>query len=182
MELNAPPKEMALAPIHTIVSNLDRVFGKGKWHNYEIETMSMELGFVFDDLTQDKLNMLQIVCQLPEAYYEDVLFYLHSVNVINNNIASFETFPMPTSLEVALAHVEMKKIFGDRKYGKDIIKTVQYILTLEGYSEAIWPFNEMGITTNELAQGQHPEDTKNKEEAVKRYIEGMESDDHRNHS
>lgn len=176
MQLNAPPKEMALAPIDSIVANLNRIFGKDKWEHYDLETLSMELGFVLDDLTQDKLNFLQIVCQLPEAFYEDVLFYLHAVNVINNNIADFDTFPLPSSLEMAYAHVAMKKIFGDRKYNSEVLKAIHYVLTLEGYSEPVWPFNEMGITTESLAKGQHPEDTKNKEEAVKRYIEGMQSD------
>lgn len=180
MNLNAPPKEMAFAPIDKIVSNLNRMFGKGVWENYELETLSLELGFVFDDLTQDKLNFLQIVCQLPQSYYEDVLFYLHAVNVINNNIADFDTFPLPSSLEMAFAHVEMKKIFGDKPYSNGIKKTIQYILTLEGYSEPVWPFNEMGIKPEDLTKGQEAEDTKKKEEAIKRYVEGMESDDRDN--
>lgn len=182
MEFNAPLPEMGLAPVHTIVNNLNRMFGKGVWENFELETISLELGIVFDELTKDKLNLLQLACAHPDIFYTDVLFFLHTVNVVNNNIADFETFPLPSSLEIAYAHIEMKKVLGDKPYSDGIQKTIKYILDVEGYSEPVWPFSEMGIKSEQLAKGQEPEDTKKKQEAVKRYIEGLESDDHRNHS
>jgi hypothetical protein len=179
LDLNTPPKEMSLAPIDAIVKNLDRIFGKGKWENYELETISLELGFGLDELSRDKLNVLQIVIQTPEAYFEDVLFFLHAVGVINNNVANFETFPLPTSLEMAYAHVEMRKLFPSHPYGNGVLKTVKYILDQEGYSEPVWPFNEMGLKSEEFAKGQEAQDTKDKEEAIKHYLEGLHADEHR---
>jgi hypothetical protein len=179
LNLNSPPKEMSLAPIDAIATNLDRIFGKGKWENYELETISLELGFALDELSRDKLNVLQIVMQTPEAYFEDVLFYLHAVEVINNNIADFDKFPLPTSLEIAYAHVEMRKLFPAPTYSNGILKTIKYILDHEGYSEPVWPFNEMGLKIEEFTKGQEPQDTKNKEEAIKRYIQGFQADEHR---
>lgn len=167
---------MGLSPLPKIVSNLDRIFGKDTWENYELETISLELGYVFDDLTQDKLNLLQILHQHPEVYFNDVLFFLHTVNVVNNNIADFETVPMPTSLEIAFCHEEMKKLYGDKPYGSGVLKTVKYILDTEGYSEPVWPFNEMGLKSEDFTKGQEPQDTKNKEEAIQRYIQGMNND------
>lgn len=180
MELNSSLPEMGLAPVHSIVDNLNRIFGKGTWENLEIETIGLELGLALDELTRDKLNLLQLACLHPEVFYTDVLFFLHTVNVVNNNIADFETFPLPSSLEIAYAHTEMKHLFKDKAYSSGVLKTVKYILDHEGYSEPVWPFSEMGIMSEELAKGQEPEDTKKKEEAIKRYIEGMNSDEHRN--
>lgn len=173
MDLNAAPEELGLAPLHKIVANLDRLYGKGVWENYELETISLDLGFVFDDLIKDKLNLLQILNQHPEIYFNDVLFFLHTVNVVNNNIADFETFPLPSSLEIAYAHSEIIKLYPGKAYGSGVKKTVHYVLTLEGYSEAVWPFKEMCPDMPDLHPGQEPSDTRNKEEAVKRYIEGM---------
>jgi len=180
--LNASPHEMALAPIEVIHRNLDKLYGKGIWENYEIETISLDLGFVFDELTRDKLNLLQILEKFPEAFYKDVLFFLHGTEVINNNIADFDNFPIPSSLEVAFAHVEMAKLYPGKTYSSGVLKTIIYILTLEGYSEPVWPFNEMGVTSEDLHKGQEPEDTKKKEEAIKRYIGIMNDSDSRSNS
>lgn len=174
VELNAPPKEMALAPVSAIARNLDRMYGKDKWPSYELETLSLDMGFVFDELIQDKLNLLQICAQNPNAYFGDVLFFLHSVAVINNNVADFDTFPFPSSLEIAYAHTEMRKLFPTQEYSSGVIKTITYILNLEGYSKPVWPFEEMGVKASDLHEGQTEEDTKNKEKAVKTYIEHMQ--------
>lgn len=176
LELNASPSHMGLAPVHNIVHNLDRMYGRENWPNYELETLSLDMGFTFDELTQDKLNVLQLVIQEPKAVFTDVLFFLHTVSVINNNIADFDTLPLPSSLEIAYAHEELKKIFGTTEYGPSILKTIAYILTLEGYSYPVPPFGEMGITKVMLHEGQTEQDTKDKEAAVKQYLEGMLGD------
>lgn len=173
LEINAPPKELVLAPVSTIVRNLDRMYGRNVWPKYELETLSLDMGFAFPELLQDKLNVLQLVIQHPEMYFNDVLFYLHAVNVINNNVSDFDTFPFPSSLEIAYAHSEVKKIFGNKEYGNPIIKTVIYILKLEGYSVPVEPFSEIGIKKEDLVEGQTEQDTKNKEIAIKKYIETM---------
>jgi hypothetical protein len=180
MDLNVASHELGTAPIPTIVHNLDRIFGKDTWQGYELETISLELGYAFDELTRDKINFLQLLTENSTLYFNDVLFFVHGVEIINNNVADFETFPLPSSLELAFAYVEVKKLYPDGVYGSGVLKTVQYILTLEGYSEAVFPFNEMGIKNEDLAPGQLPEDTKNKTEAIRRYIEAMNDPHSRN--
>jgi len=182
MDLNTAPKDMALAPVSTIALNLDRIFGKHVWQTFELETISLELGYALDELSRDKLNVLQIALQNPAAFFEDVLFFLHAVHVINNNVADFDTVPLPTSLEIAYAHHQMRKLLPEQQYGSGVQKTIKYILDHEGYSEPVWPFNEIGLKSEEFIKGQEPQDTKNKAEAVRRYIEGLEHDDHRNNS
>lgn len=176
MDLNAAPAEMGLSSLLKIATNLTRIFGHHAWENLELETISLELGFVFDDLLRDKINLLQILNANPLIYYNDVLFFLHTVNVTNDNITDFQTIPLPSSLEIAYAHTELSKLYSGHEYGSGVKKTVQYILTLEGYSEPVWPFNEMGLKPEDFHKGQEPQDTKNKEEAIKRYIQGMNDD------
>jgi hypothetical protein len=178
MNLNAPHEELALAPLHIIKRNLNRIFGTESWFKFELETISLELGVVLDSLTRDKLNLLQLLEQSITFFLNDVLFFLHSVNVINNNIADFDIFPLPTSLEIAYAHSEIKKLYPEQTliYSTAIGKVIKYILTLEGYSKALWPFNEMGITDNDLEHGQEEQDTANKEKAIRLYIEAMNND------
>jgi hypothetical protein len=175
IELNAAPREMSLAPVDAIVTNLDRIYGRKKWPEYELETISLDLGFALPELLQDKLNVLQLLVQNPDVYYNDVLFYLHASSVFNNNIADFDTFAFPSSLELAFAHTEAKKLFGEREYGSGVKKTVHYILTLEGYSKYLSPFDEMKIGIP-LVEGQTEEDTNNKQKAITKYIETMQGE------
>jgi hypothetical protein len=176
MELNSPPAELSLAPIHTIKRNLDRMFGEHAWDNFELETISLELGIGLDELTQDKICVIQTLNQSIGMFSGDVLFFLHAVNVINNNIADFDTFPMPTSLEIAYAYTEVVDTFNKGTtltLSSAVKKTVAYILNHEGYSEPVAPFNQMGIVATDLVPGQLPEDTANKAKAVQRYLEAM---------
>lgn len=175
MNFAAPHEDLGFEHIYTIRDNLNRMFGKDTWFNYELETFTMEFGCVLDDLTKDKLSLVQILELHPDLFFNDVLFFLHAVNVINNNIAEFNTFPLPSSLELAFANSEVHRLFPSQamEYSKGILKTIAYILTLEGYSEPVYPFNEMGIKTEYLAKGQELVDTKNKEKAIQLYIKAM---------
>lgn len=174
MNLSAAPKELGLSPIHVIAKNLDRVFGKDAWEGYEVETIGLEFNMVLDELSMDKISVLQMLNSDQSIYFNDVLFFLHSTNVINNNIADFDTFPMPTSLEIAYAYDEIKKLGKDKQeFGSGVHRTILYILTNEGYSEPVAPFEEMDIKCEELAKGQTEQDTANKADAIQRYIRGM---------
>jgi hypothetical protein len=174
MDLVKPNEEMELASLHVIQRNLDRIFGKGQWWNYELETISLELGIVLTDLIKDKIWLLQLINQDARLFYTDVLFFLHAVTVINNNVAEFERFPLPSSLEIAYAYEEMKHFApGDTSFSDGIKKTIVYILTLEGYSEPVGPFFNMGIQSQDLHKGQEPSDIKAKEVAIQKYTEAM---------
>lgn len=166
---------MGLAPISLIKSTLDRVFGKGQWASWELETISFELKLVLDEITRDKICLLQAIEQDPSLFYGDMAFFLHATDVINNKVADFERLPMPTSLELAYAIEESKSlnILKDSfsNPSSDIVDTLVYLLREEGYSEPLYPFTF--IPVERLVQGQTPEDTEAKKIAIINYIKEM---------
>lgn len=172
---NNPDESMGLAPLSHIKSNLDRLFGEGQWCDWEIETISFELKLVLDELTRDKISLLQAMGKNPDLFFNDIIFFLHAVEVMNNKVADFESFPVPNSLEIAYA-IEEAKVIGvnatslaDTK--SDIVEALAYLLVEEGYSEPVSPFGF--IPKGFLSHGQTPDDTEAKKEAIELYIEHM---------
>lgn len=177
-ELKAPDPRMGLASLTQIESTLDRIFGKGEWENLEIETISLSFGIWLDELTRDKIHLLQILNKRPELFFEDPMFMLYATEVINNNPADFEFVPALTSLELAFAIQEIRKILVQNDefvvYGPTIINTIAYLLRQEGYSEPIEPFDF--VPKELLEAGQTSEDTENKRKAIKKYLKEMGND------
>ena len=165
---------MHLAPLDHIYSNLNRLFGTDIWLDWEIETIALELKMPLDDLTQDKIKLLQVLKLRPELFFEDMMFFLYSVEVINNIVADFDYVPMPTSLELAYALFEIEKLSGKKPTSEDkaLIDTIVYFLREEGYSHPIPPFDF--IPANRLELGQTEEDTEAKKQAITAYIKHME--------
>lgn len=179
IELREADSKMGLASISHIKTSLDRLFGKGGWEDLEIETISITLGMVLDGITRDKIQVLQILVTQPELFFEDAAFTLYATDVINNIEADFEFVPAPTSLELAFAITQVRKILAeDSVYvpveTTGLVKTVSYILRQEGYSSPVSPFDF--IPSDMLEEGQTTEDTANKAKAIKRYIKEMGGD------
>ncbi len=172
---NIPDESMGLAPVSHIKETLDRIFGEGKWLDWELETISFELKLILDELTRDKISLLQAIGKNPSLFYEDMTFFLHATNVINNKVTDFEYLPMPTSLELAYAIEESKKLSvvkdSIHKVNSDIAETISYLLREEGYSEPVYPFNFISIAN--LEPGQTPEDTEAKKRAIEIYVTEM---------
>jgi hypothetical protein len=172
---NEQDPSLGLASLHHIRENLDRMFGVDAWLNWEMETISLELNVVFDDLTRDKIHLLQVLLQHPELFFHDASFFLHAVKVMNNTVADFETLPMPSSLELAYAIIEGHALGLPQNAWKDpdyhIVEIVSYLLRQEGYSEAVVPFNF--LPSGLLVAGQTPEDTEDKKRAIAQYIREM---------
>lgn len=168
---------LGLASLTHIKTNLDRMFGKNEWVKWEMETISLELKMVFDELTRDKIHLLQVIEQRPDLFYTDAIFFLHAVEVMNNKIADFDHFPMPNSLEVAYALHEMKALRPDGEKHKvpdsSISDIVAYILREEGYSVPVPPFEF--IPADELEKGQTPVDVEAKKKAIELYIKEMDN-------
>lgn len=179
IELKAPDPRMALASVSHIKATLDRIFGKGEWRDLEIETISITLGVELDGLTRDKISVLQIVETQPELFFEDAAFTLYATDVINNIEADFEFVPAPTTLELAYAIYEVRKVLNENSVyvpveHSGLVHTAAYILRQEGYSEPVSPFDF--IPADMLESGQTAEDTENKKKAIKRYIKEMSGD------
>lgn len=174
MELEVAKDSLGLAPICVIKGQLDRIFGSKEWNEWSLETMSIGLGIIMDELLRDKITLLQTLEINHNLFYDNVLFCLHSAEVLNNKVADFETIPFPNSLELAYAIHEMKKVYpGDFKY--PVKKALTYVLKNEGYSKAVGIFKGI-VFEDELAAGQEASDTRDKEEAIKLYIKGMDND------
>lgn len=174
-ELKAPDPQMGQASIYHIKTTLDRFFGKGQWVDLETETISLVFGIILDQLTRDKIHVLQILQKDPSKFFDDPIFMLYATEVINNNVADFEYVPAPTSLELAFAIQQVKKILASDNefvmFNYPIQMAVAYLLKQEGYSEPIEPFDF--IPKEMLEAGQTSEDTENKRKAIKKYLKEM---------
>jgi hypothetical protein len=168
-------ESMGLAPVSHIKATLDRIFGGGQWVTWELETVSMELGLVLDELTRDKICLLQAIEVNPKLFFEDISFFLHATDTINNRVADFDSLPMPNTLELAYAIEESKQLNVPREAlsdpKSDIVQAITYLLKEEGYSEPVYPFTFVPNTT--LFPGQTPGDTEAKKKAIEVYISEM---------
>jgi hypothetical protein len=166
-----------LTPLSFLKKRLD-VLLKDSWHSYEVETLLLTLGQIDNPLLRDKLGLLKVIANKSSAFYDNALLFLHAVSVINNHPANFDHVPHITSLEIAFAIEDMArlldvKVVESPLFTTDIRKIIKYILSEEGYSEVIYPFNVVGIT--DLVSGQTKEDTQNKEKAIEQYVHSMYS-------
>lgn len=173
---NSNESSLGLASLVHIKNSLDRIFKKGAWYTWEIETISDELKIAFDELSIDKIRILQLIERDPELFYTNATFFLHVIKVMNNQIADFDRLPMPTSLELAYGLTEFKILVGD-KYSTPtpdsmITDIVAYLLKEEGYSEPISPFEFVPL--DKLVKGQLTSDTQAKKKAIEMYIKSME--------
>lgn len=164
---------LALAPISHIRTQLDRIFGSSEWVDWELETISLDLGLLLDELTRDKIKLLQVMAQKPTLFFEDALFFLYATDVINNKVADFEHAPAPNSLELAYAIFEAHQLGLPRPDMSSIAEVVAYILRQEGYSEPVAPFDF--VPASMLSPGQEQVDTEAKKRAIQFYIKHMES-------
>jgi hypothetical protein len=174
---NKNESSLGHASVLHIRNSLDRIFKKGSWHDWELETISDELKTGFDELTRDKIHVLQLMLKDPDLFFTNATFFLHAVKVMNNDVADFDRLPMPTSLELAFALVEYKKLLGPayKAPAKDSMVTdvVAYLLNEEGYSEPLPPFDF--VPAERLAKGQLPSDTEAKKKAIEVYINAMDN-------
>lgn len=172
--LSPAPEGLRHASLLTLYSNLNRLFGKEEWLSYEPETFSLHLGVRLDELTLDKIEALRVLLTDPDVQ-DDATFILHATDVVNNMTADFEHVPVPTTLELAYYIHAVREVLGAA--GREFkvtpaLKTVAwYLLTEEGYSEPVPPFDFVEKDT--LAKGQTALDTAAKKQAIEQYVEHM---------
>jgi hypothetical protein len=172
-------EKLGLAPPTVIRANLDRLFGDDldSWPAWELETITDAIGLGFDELGRDKVHMLQILAHYPEMFLEDMTFFLYATKVINNEVANFESIPMPSSLEMAYAIKQFCQLTDTNKVelqaAASLIDCVSYLLIEEGYSKPLAPFDF--IPESRFTEGQTPTDTEAKKRALELYVKHMES-------
>lgn len=171
VELKNPGLSIEHMPVYTLSKVLTHKFGT-EWIDYENETISIELGLGLTPLLRDKIDMLRVLHSAPELFYGDFLFFVHAVEVANNNVADFEHMPMPSSLEIAWAIHSVAQIV-EGEFDDSIKVAVTKMLKNEGFSEAPIPL-AFASFEDQLVEGQDRQDILDKEEAVRTYIEKME--------
>lgn len=176
--LKLPPLQEGLAEksLQSWYRILSAAFGGESWLSYEPETISLQIGHHLPDLARDKIEAIRALLARPDVQ-DNAAFILHTAEVVNNNVAEFETMPMPTSLELAWYIVSVQDLLqaANRPYtpSKALEAVVGFTLTEEGYSELLDPFLSLsGIT---LHPGQTSGDTRAKKEALEKYLEHMRS-------
>lgn len=161
-------------PISSLKKYLSGILPTG-WETFENETLLLELNVPMDVLLVEKLSLIKVLMAKPELFYEDVLFFLHACEVFNNNVTDFGTVPSLTSLEIALAIVDMATFEGvnveqSRPFSQGVRLVIKEALVNDGYSHVVWPFDVVGITG--LVSGATTEDMAKKEQAIKEYVSG----------
>jgi hypothetical protein len=172
IDLKSPSEGTDNVRLPTLLKILTSKYGE-EWVDLEPETISLDMELALSPLLLDKINVLRILVLEPEMFYQDLLFFLHATDVFNNIPADFETFPLPNSLQIAWAAVEIHNVV-DGEFDDEVRIGVTKLLNEEGYSEAPIALQEVCFP-DRLVQGQEIEDRTAKAEAVAKYIEHMES-------
>lgn len=172
IELKTAAEETENIRLPTLLKILRTKYGE-EWVDLEEETISLDMGLAMPQILLDKINVLRILTLEPELFYEDFLFFLHATDVFNNVPADFGSFPTPNSLQIAWSSKEIHNVV-DGEFNDEVKLGVTKLLKEEGYSSAPGPLLEVCFP-DKLVPGQEPEDRQAKEEAVRLYIEHMES-------
>ena len=70
------------SPVSDLKKALDKVFGAIHWWTYEVETILLESGIPVSDLGREKINLLRVMENSRDLFYDDYLFFLHAVEVL----------------------------------------------------------------------------------------------------
>lgn len=110
------------------------------WHEWEMETLSLEIGAQFDELTVIKIVILKALQEHPDIILNDADYWMRFVEVANGNIPDPHHHDIPTSLEQDFALREAEHILGDRMKPTYMLKNVtNYVINNEGHGKAYSP-------------------------------------------
>lgn len=146
-----------------------------EWYSLDPMSIMVELGFP-DYLVLEKIYVLIHAANhgINEALKDPVYLILFTT-VANNNYAEFETLDIPNCLELAWGLYEARlisKIMGEKfNPTEELIDTVSYILTEDGFSKAPPPFEF--VPEAKLHPGQTEADIKLKEKGIISYLQHM---------
>lgn len=124
-----------------ILSKLDAMLDKKlgpEWHTWEVETLSMEIGAKFDDLTFVKILILKSLQEHPDIILNDAEYMLRFIEIANGNVPDPHHHDIPTSLELIWALQELWAILGKDNVPVTgcLANMTRYILNDEGHGEA----------------------------------------------
>jgi hypothetical protein len=165
-----------MLPISFLKKVLDKKLGANTWKEFEVETLLSELVLQYHPVLADKLNVLKVIEHNPSIFFDDLLFFINSTNVMNDEVSDFEFLPHLTSLEIAFAITELASILEVDahhlpEFQPEVVAFIRDTLINEGYSEVLPPFDVVGLGA--LPKGQTSQDTSDKATAIKEYIHAM---------
>lgn len=160
-----------------LFDKLNQAFGKKAWLTWEPETILLETGSL-EPILYEKIVTLQIMALVGvNSALSRPEFLIWSTMVCNGQSADFESVYLPTSLELAWLITQAKKIAAKTdqsfKASPELIQVVAYLLTEDGYSKPLEPFEF--VPEELLHAGQTEADTKMKQKAIQAYLTHMES-------
>lgn len=149
----------------------------GNWVELEEETISLELGIVFGTLLLQKVRVLRALLSDSEENKigTDPLFFVHSCDIINNQIVNPTVISMPNSLESAYAIYVLRALPIHFTPRKAVEMVCEHALKQDGYYEPVPPFDFVPRSNFSMAGRATKEDLDNKVKAIKAYIHLMEN-------
>lgn len=123
----------------------------GDYWDYEIETLSIDMGAVFDEMAFGKIATLISLNKNPDHFTHYADYFLRFVEVANDESPDELMMHLPTSLDLVWALTVLDEM-GKGEVTDCIKGIVDYILDEEGHGEAFHPIlakysTKQGVTT-----------------------------------
>lgn len=165
--------------IRWIKATLEKAFDGDDWKDFEPEFLLLELAEqVGESLpleTIKKTLLLKALEDDPERFYEDPLFLLHAVEILNNTSHTNPAdVPVVTSLELAYA-VNLVGSMYPHEETSELKGVCEYVLKEEGFTNAPYPFTF--VDDSRLPETESKTDEAKKARAIRAYLRLMEMKD-----
>lgn len=174
---------LELIPLPGLLREMTARYGK-KWYDLEVETISLDLGIELSPLMYDKLHVLRLMCEQPDLFQKDLMFFAHAVSIMNNIETDPMWLPEVTSLEIAYALVCDAVIRTQLQFPGDLMPSeavqhyIKHRLVEDGYGELVAPFSQAVSPEVWGPSVPHLEgDLNAKKRAIKSYLEEMLKED-----
>lgn len=165
--------------IRWLKSYFEKVFDGDDWKDFEAESLLLELALDVQDVIPieaiKKVMLLKALEDEPDRFYEDPVFALHAIEIVNGTShTSKEDLPAVSSLELAYA-VNLIGSMYPHESTVMLERLCEFILNNDGFTYAPWPFTF--VDDDNLPETESVTDMKKKEKAIRAYLRLMELKD-----
>lgn len=142
----------------------------------EVETIVLEFaeaGSEVDEVLLAKVRLLKVLEEDPDRAYQDPLFLVHAVEILNDTKPEVisEDVPVVTSLELAHAVKMLLSMYPTDDF--DVLRSVsEYVLNSEGFTTAPFPFTF--VEDSVLGDTSNKQDAKDKAKGIRAYLRLMD--------
>lgn len=152
-------------------ATLDKRYG-AEWPHLELETISLDLGFVLTPVMLSQLTILRAVGEHPQLFENDASYFLRFVEAANAHAVDPTVAYMPNVLELAWGLMELKRILPGLEYSNAIQTICRYILNDEGFEAFPPPFDFLAQDSE--SRWESEEQKENRAKAIRLYALAME--------